>query len=117
MHSYDLSKIFSKLRYQRNIFELSKGLMFKKNISGSQEVYIFCLKKERNAAITMLFVFFPIDVLWLNSKFEIIDMKENVNPFSLYVRHKGKAKYFIEMPSESIKKYGMKVGDRILFPI
>lgn len=117
MSSYDLSKVFSKLRYRRNIFELSSGLMFKKDISESREAYIFILKKERRATITMLFVFFPIDVLWLNSKFEVIDIKENVKSFSLYVSHKGKSKYFVEMPLGSITKYGFKIGDRVLFPI
>lgn len=117
MSSHDLSKIFDKLTYQRNFFELSRGLMFRKNILESNETYIFVLDRERNAAITMMFVFFSIDVLWLDSKFEVIDAKENVKPFSFYTSHKGKAKYFIEMPLGSIKKYCIKPGDKILFPV
>ena len=117
MSSHDLSQIFDKLTYQRNFFELSRGLMFRKDISESNEAYIFVLDKERKAAITMMFVFFPIDILWLNSKFEVVDIKRDVKSFSFHRGHKGKAKYFIEMPQGSIKKHNIKISDKILFPI
>ena len=117
MPSHDLSQIFDKLTYQRSFLELSRGLMFRKDISESNEAYIFVLDRERKAAITMMFVFFSIDVVWINSKFEVIDTKENIKSFSFYTGHRGKAKYFIEMPLNSIKKHEIKPGDKILFPI
>ncbi|HNR43946.1 MAG TPA: DUF192 domain-containing protein [Methanofastidiosum sp.] len=117
MPSHELSRIFDKLTYQRNFFELSRGLMFRRDISESKEAYIFVLDKERKAAITMMFVFFSIDVAWLNSKFEVVDIKENVKSFSFHTGHKGKAKYFIEMPQGSIKKHNIKTGDKVLFPV
>ena len=117
MPSHDLSQIFDKLTYQRNFFELSRGLMFRKDISESNEAYIFVLDRERKAAITMMFVFFSIDVVWLNSKFEVVDTKENVKSFSFHTGHKDKAKYFIEMPLGSLKKHNIKISDKILFPI
>ncbi|MEN6379586.1 MAG: DUF192 domain-containing protein [Methanofastidiosum sp.] len=117
MPSHNLSQNFDKLTYQRNFFELSRGLMFRKDISESNEAYIFVLDRERKATITMMFVFFSIDVLWINSKFEVIDAKENIKSFSFHTGHKGKAKYFIEMPQGSIKKHNIKTGDKILFPV
>lgn len=117
MSSHDLSKIFDKLTYQRNFFELSRGLMFRKDITESNEAYIFVLGKERKAAITMMFVFFSIDVIWINSKFEVVDTRENVKSFSFYTGHRDRAKYFIEMPVTSIKKNKIKLRDKILFPI
>ena len=117
MPTHKLSKMFDKLTYQRNFFELSRGLMFRKDISDSNEAYVFVLNRERKAAITMLFVFFTIDVIWLNSKLEVIDVKECVKPFSFCISHKGKARYFIEMPLNSVKKYKIKVGNRVLFPL
>ena len=116
MTAHNLSRIFNKLTYQRNFFELSRGLMFRKNISEANEAYIFVLDRERKAAITMMFVFFSIDVVWLNSKFEVIDIKENVKSFSFYTGHNGKAKYFIEMPIDSIKKNNIRIEDKIFFP-
>jgi uncharacterized membrane protein (UPF0127 family) len=117
MSSHNLSQIFDKLAYQRNFFELSRGLMFRKDISESNEAYIFVLGRERKAAITMMFVFFSIDVVWLNSKFEVVDTKGNVKSFSIHTGHKGKAKYFIEMPLGSLKKHNIKISDKILFPV
>ena len=117
MPSHDLSQIFGKLTYQRNFFELSRGLMFRKDITESNEAYIFVLDRERKAAITMMFVFFSIDVVWINSKFEVVDTRENVKSFSLYTGHTDKAKYFIEMPVNSIKKHKIKPRDKIIFPI
>ncbi len=117
MPTHELSKMFDKLTYQRNFFELSRGLMFRKDILGSNEAYVFVLNRERKAAITMLFVFFPIDVIWLNSELRVIDVKERVKPFSFYIPHKGEARYFIKMPLNSVKKYKIKVGNRVLFPL
>lgn len=116
MRTYKLSEMFDKLIYQRNFFELSRGLMFKRDISKKNEAYIFVLGKERKAAITMIFVFFDIDVIWLNSRKEVIDLKPNVKSFSFFSGHKGKAKYFIEMPKGSIQKNNIIIGDKILFP-
>jgi len=117
MAVHDLSKLFDKLTYQKNFFELSKGLMFRKDITNSNEAYIFVLDRERKASITMLFVFFNIDVVWLNSNFEIIDKKTNVKSFSFFTNHKGKAKYFIEMPLGSIDKFSIHLNDKMVFPI
>jgi uncharacterized membrane protein (UPF0127 family) len=89
--------------------------MFRKDISESNEAYIFVLDRERKAAITMYFVFFSIDVAWLNPEFEVIDTKEKVKSFSFYTGHKGKAKYFVEMPLDSIRKHDIKIGDKVLF--
>jgi len=80
------------------------------------EANIFVLNKERKAAITMIFVFFNIDVVWVNSKKEVIDLKPNVRSFSFFNGHVGKAKYFVEMPKGSIEKYKIKIGDKVLFP-
>ncbi|NMC58460.1 MAG: DUF192 domain-containing protein [Candidatus Methanofastidiosa archaeon] len=116
MTTHELSKLFDKLTYQKNFFQLSRGLMFRQNISKTNEAYIFVLKSERKAAITMMFVFFDIDVMWINSNYEVMDTKSNVKSFSFYTGHKDKAKYFIEMPADSIEKYKIKIGDKILFP-
>ncbi|KYC49647.1 MAG: hypothetical protein AMQ74_01386 [Candidatus Methanofastidiosum methylothiophilum] len=116
MSIHELPNMFDKLVYQKNFYELSRGLMFRKDISMKNEAYIFVLNKERKAAITMMFVFFNIDVVWVNSIKEVIDLKPNVRSFSFFNGHVGKAKYFVEMPKGSIEKYKIKIGDKVLFP-
>lgn len=55
----------------------------------------------------MFFVFFPIDVLFLNKDKEIVDLKQRLKPFTFYTSKKP-AKYVLEMPLGSIKSLDKK---------
>ena len=61
---------------------------------------IFVLNKETKfgAIIHMFFVFYPIDIYWLDKKKNIVDFRKNVKPFSVVIP-KQKAKYIIEITS------------------
>lgn len=69
------------------------GLMFSKKRN-----LVFVLKKESlvNAIIHMFFVFYSIDVYWLDKDKNIIDFRKNVKPFTIAIPRK-KAKYIIEI--------------------
>jgi len=58
----------------------------------------------------MCFVFFPIDVAFLDSKQRVVEIKENFRPFTLY-NPKRKAKYVIELCSGTIERSGTIPGD------
>ena len=62
----------------------------------------------------MLFVFCPIDVLFLDKNKKVVEIKENFMPFTFYTP-KNKAKYVIELPSDLIRKTRTEVGDKISF--
>jgi len=70
-----------------------RGLMFSK-----PKNLIFILDKETRfgATIHMFFVFFPIDVYWLDQNKKIIDKSINLKPFRIAIP-KGKAKYVVEL--------------------
>ena len=87
------------------------GLMFskKKNMA-----LIFKFRKEKKIALHMLFVFYPIDVLFLDKNNIVVDKKDNFKPFTLY-NSKKKAMYAVEMPNGMIKKTKTKIGDKIIF--
>ena len=55
----------------------------------------------------MFFVFYPIDILFLNKNKEIVEIKQNLKPFAFYTP-KSKAKYIIEMPKT---KQEFKIGN------
>jgi len=57
---------------------------------------------------------FPIDVLFLNEDWKVVEMKEDFKPFR-YHRPKKKAMFIIELPEGSILKSKTKVGDIISF--
>ena len=103
----------TKMQRCDSFFSRLRGLMFKKRIL--DEAYLFVLKKESvlEASIHMLFVFFPIDVAWLDKNFKVVDFKQSIAPFSLYHAPKKPAKYVLELPERTIKKTKTKIGDLI----
>ena len=87
--------------------------MFSKEIKDYGLVFTF--KKDRKWSLHMLFVFFPIDVLWLDKNNRIVDMKENFAPFSLLAKPKEKARFVVELPKGTIKNSDTIIGDKISF--
>ena len=92
-----------------SIISKSFGLMFSK-----KKPLIFIFKKEKINPLHMFFVFYPIDVLFLNKNKIVVEIKENFRPFSFYAP-KNKSKYIIELPKNTIKETKTKLGDKIEF--
>ena len=91
----------------KNIFSQGLGLMFSrpKNI-------VFAFDKEKRSGIHSFFVFFSIDLIFLDKNKKIIEIKKNLKPFSYYKPSK-KAKYILEIPSKDRSK--VSVGDQLNF--
>lgn len=60
-----------------------------------------------NASIHMLFMRFPIDVLFLNSQKQVVDSVENLPPWTLNYTPKKDAAFIVELPAGTIAKYGI----------
>lgn len=69
-----------------------------------QEGIILVSNEENLAAIHMLFVFFPIDVLWLDTKGVVISKAACVQPFTLAVTPPKKARYIVELEAGAAKR-------------
>ena len=104
--------IVNRKKVLTNFISKGTGLMFRKKLKDLG--YIFVFKKEHIIGITMIFVFFPIDVLFLDSNKEVVEVVQNLRPFKNY-KPKQKAKYVIELPPKSIKKYKIKTSQIALF--
>ena len=103
-----------KARYLDNFLFKARGLMFSKPLrGGSGLVLVADNEGVLETTIHMLFVFFPIDVVWLNSKKIVVDIKRGVSPFTLNLAPQKSAKYVLELPKGASKS--TKVGDKILF--
>lgn len=89
-----------------------KGLMFE-DPAKFDYALVFPLERESiaNAAIHMLFVFFPIDVVYLSKGKKVVDIAKNLPPFSLGYAPKKPSKFFIELPAG--KSNGIKTGDAL----
>jgi uncharacterized membrane protein (UPF0127 family) len=97
------------MKYQicRSSWSQTRGLMFskKKNL-------VFAFDQEKKVGLHMLFVFFPIDVLFLDKDKKIIEIKKEFKPFSFYTPKK-KARYVVEIAENRRNEY--KIGEKIDF--
>ena len=89
----------------------TKGLMFRKRLA---HALVFDLNRETEigAAIHSIFVFFPFDIIWLDRAGKIVAMR-TVGPWKLFESPGTKAHYFIELPAGTIRKSGVKLGQKI----
>jgi uncharacterized membrane protein (UPF0127 family) len=94
----------------KNIFSKTLGLMFSRKI----RPLIFIFKKEKIIPLHMFFVFYSIDVLFLNKNKIVIEIKGNFRPFTFYTP-KNKVQYIIELEKNTIKKSKTEIGDKIEF--
>lgn len=103
--------ITRKFRKCKSILSKTIGLMFSKK---NKEALIFIFEKEKIIPLHMFFVFYSIDVLFLDKNKKVVEIKENFGPFRFY-NAKNKAKYVIELPVGKIKKSIIDIGDTISF--
>jgi uncharacterized membrane protein (UPF0127 family) len=86
------------------------GLMFSRR--NADFGLIFAFKREAKASLHMFFVFYPIDVIFLDKNLKIVEIKEDFRPFTTY-HPKQKANYLIELPNG--KASCCSIGDIISF--
>ena len=94
-----------------DIFSQSIGLMFSKK---KNNALIFKFNAEKIIPLHMFFVFYPIDVLFLDKRKTVVELKKNFRPFTFYTPKK-KAMYVLEMPAGTINKSKTKLGDILNF--
>jgi uncharacterized protein len=90
-----------------------RGLMFSRRIDGKALVMVF--GRERIVALHMLFVFFPIDIVFLDRSRKVVELVRGAKPFISQIVPKNKALYVIELPAGVIGKSRTAVGDRLAF--
>ncbi|MDK2907783.1 MAG: uncharacterized protein PWQ87_241 [Candidatus Woesearchaeota archaeon] len=93
--------------------EKARGLLFRKRIA-KNEAFIFIFDKEDYWSFHMFFMFYPIDILWLDKNKVVVDLVKNFKPWR-FNRPKRKAKFVIELPSGTIEKLNIVDGTKIDF--
>jgi uncharacterized protein len=86
------------------------GLMFSRKIT--DKALIFDFEQDERVTLHMMFVFYPIDVLFLDVNRKVVEIKSSLKPFAVY-RTKNKIRYAIELPLTAAK--GTRIGDKIKF--
>lgn len=105
-------KIISRAKYCESFFSKTKGLMFSKKLQKGKSIILVDKFEPRfGSVIGMFFVFFSIDIIFLDSNKKVVDVR-SAKPFQSYIAPKGSARYAIEMnKGENI----LKVGDKVSF--
>jgi len=103
--------IIEKTALCRTVFKRAAGLMLSKK---ENKALIFIFSKEKIVPLHMLFVFYPIDVIFADKNKKVAEIKENFKPFTFY-SPKNKAMYVVELPAGTIKKSRTEVKDVLSF--
>lgn len=107
----DGKKIINNVRFADNMLLRAKGLMFEKEKNFDYSlIFTFNYESKIGCSLHMLFMNFSVDVLFLNSKKEVVD-KVTLKPWLLNYTPKKAAKYVVESPVGTNKK--VKLKDKI----
>lgn len=84
----------------RNGLAPDEGMLF---VFPSDARYGFWMKDMR----------FPIDILWLSSRSEVIEIRQRVSPLSYpaVFTPRAPARYVLELPAGFVEAYNVKIGD------
>ncbi len=88
-----------------NLFSQGHGLMFRSRQNLIMVFTVLCYVSLHN-----FFVFYPLEILVLDSRMKIIAIKEEFKPFTFWSFRDQKAKYCIELGLEKSKGL-CKIGD------
>jgi uncharacterized protein len=88
------------MRICKSLLSQSLGLMFRK-----KQNLVMVFPTERRISLHMFFVFFPIDVLILNSEKKIVEIKKDFKPWTFW-SSKEKGKYVVELGFKGDYKVG-----------
>jgi uncharacterized membrane protein (UPF0127 family) len=109
--------ILPNMIYATSSIDISIGLMFsskKKVKKGMCLVMPTKTDVKFGSSVTMLFCFFDYEILFINSKYEVVD-KKILKPFKVSYTPKKPAKYIIESIPGTFKD--IKIGDKIRIEI
>jgi uncharacterized membrane protein (UPF0127 family) len=105
--------IATRTKWCNTIFTRGLGLMFHPPL-GEEEAYVFAEARESRALATihMLFVFFPIAVIWLDAGKRVVD-KVLARPFYPYYAPRSPARYYLECHPRALDR--VRIGDHLDF--
>lgn len=109
---YNSLEIAKNIEICRTLTSQMSGLMFRSHIP-SNYAMIFVMKKPSSVGIHMLFMRFPIDVIFLNEEKKIIRLS-HLKPWTGHSSMKN-VRYVIETNPGAIEKYKLSIGRKMEF--
>jgi len=95
----------------------TQGLMFRSSMKENQGM-LFIFERENFQAFWMKNTMIPLDMIFVNAKKEIVNIRRNARPYDLSsYTSTAPAKYVVEVNGGFCLRHGIKSGDRISFRI
>jgi uncharacterized protein len=104
--------IATKSRITKSLSGKMLGLMFSRKRDDFALIMDF--PYEQFVPLHNFFVFYPLDILFLDGNKRVVEMKENFLPFTFY-NPKKKSKYVIEIVAGKIREKKIMIGDEMEF--
>lgn len=108
----DGTVVSANIEYADTLIKQIVGLMFRTSFEGA---LVFDLGRERFEGIHMLFVRFPIDVIFLDSNKKIIDVKTSLKPWIGSALPHSRFRYAIKMPAGAVERMALKTGEQLVW--
>ncbi len=90
------------------------GLSMTRNLEEKRGM-LFVFEEPGYPAIWMKGMSFPIDIIWIDKDFQVVDIEKNVSP-NTYPRSfepDTLSKYVLEVNAGFVDKYGIMIGDMV----
>ena len=100
--------IIGKCLVAQNFWQRFRGLMLKRELPGDCAMFF-----PGVTSIHTFFMCFSIDVIWIDNKNKIVDLKENLRPWRLAVGPGPGG--VIETAAGTVKKLKLKLEQQIIF--
>lgn len=118
-----LNKFCFEVEVAETQIELSRGLMFRKNLDQNKGM-LFVFEKEGNYPFWMKNTLIPLDIIWIDKDSKVVFISENNLPClpaqagkdsaCPLISPNRSAKYVLEINSGILKKIGLKAGDSVV---
>ena len=106
-------EIATDVDFACSLLSQAKGLMFSRKIPENYAL-VFVIKKVQKVSLHMLFVTYPIDVIFLDEQKRVIKT-DSLKPWIGGSSSGEKVKYIIETSHGKNRKMNIKAGDMIEF--
>ena len=106
-------RVLERVRWCASFFCRGRGLTFRRRLEEEEGLWMVGRRESRlDAAIHMLFVFFPIGVVWLDGEGRVVDTRL-ARPFRPLYVPRAPARTVLEGPPSLLER--VAVGDRLRF--
>lgn len=88
-----------------------RGLMLRRKFPIGSAL-LFKFRKPGRYGIHMFFMWFPIDLVYMDSGFRVVEIRERLKPWRVYMP-KNRAQYLLELPAGTVARLEIKIGRKI----